>query len=248
MEIMSTRYHFILIIFDGFDDGFNDVKSNNREILETNPRLWYNVISLEINSAKNCNVNFLKELKIKMPKLVFVKFDMKPTEDERKRMHVTSNRFTMIGYTRKSVEDDKKWLIYSALNFKHLVLSSFKLPSKESELAQKLNKRIQQLDIDEKSDLGQLTNISYIYFSNVQYINFCLNNSQGKSEWYANIVMKILKNFKNLKTFIMYVPSLSIFAGKQLSKIVEFLNMNEILENYQKVHYPQYFLFSRKRL
>ena len=31
-----------------FYEGFNDVKSNNPEILKTNPRIWYNVKSIDL--------------------------------------------------------------------------------------------------------------------------------------------------------------------------------------------------------
>jgi hypothetical protein len=54
-----------------------------------------------------------------------------------------------------------------------------------------LDERIEQLDINEDSNLEE---INSIYFSNVQYIHFCLNRTDRSLESYANIIMKIFKN------------------------------------------------------
>jgi UDP-galactopyranose mutase len=49
-----------------FYDGFNDFKSNNREIFINNPRIWFNVKSIELLDRDKFDNNFLKELKIKI--------------------------------------------------------------------------------------------------------------------------------------------------------------------------------------
>ncbi len=82
----------------------------------------------------------------------------------------------------------------------HLILSSIELSSIDNQLSSILNQRIQRLDIDVHSKLKQLTEISYVYFSNVQFIYFDLIYFHGESKFYANIIMKISTNFQNWKT------------------------------------------------
>jgi hypothetical protein len=57
-----------------FKKVFNNVKSNNPEILMNNSRIWYSIktIDLPFESKSDCNV--LKELQIKMPKLTTINF------------------------------------------------------------------------------------------------------------------------------------------------------------------------------
>ena len=50
-------------------DAFIDVKSNNPDVLINNHRIWHNVKSIELYRSKKYNLNFVNELKIKMPKL-----------------------------------------------------------------------------------------------------------------------------------------------------------------------------------
>jgi hypothetical protein len=49
-----------------FPNSFNYIKS---QILDTNSRIWFNVKSLELSMTHQYDFNFVKELKIKMPKL-----------------------------------------------------------------------------------------------------------------------------------------------------------------------------------
>ena len=74
-----------------------------------------------------------------------------------------------------------------------MVLGYTAIPSIDSELIPILNKKIQRLDIDALCQVEQLTEINYVYFSNVQNINFCLNDGDKSPEWYADIIIRILK-------------------------------------------------------
>ncbi len=100
---------------------------------------------------------------------------------------------TTIQFIKGSIENQKDWIIYSLPNLRYLILSYtyIPMPSINSELAPILNKNIQRLDIDAHCQVEQLTEISYVYFSNVQNINFYLNDSQKSPEWYADIIIKI---------------------------------------------------------
>ncbi len=88
-------------------------------------------------------------------------------------------------------------------NLKHFILSSIELPSIDNQLSSILNERIQRLDIDVHSKLEQLTEISYVYFSNVQFIYFDLIYFDEESKFYANIIINILTNFQNLKSLLI---------------------------------------------
>jgi len=76
-----------------------------------------------------------------------------------------------------------------------LILYSTELPSIDSQLAPIFNERIEKLDISIYCGLQQLTEISYIYFSNVQYINFCVDGFLEDPKWFVNYTMKIFKKF-----------------------------------------------------
>jgi hypothetical protein len=153
-----------------------------------------------------------------------------------------------------SIENQKDWIIYSLPNLRHLILSYTytPMPSIDSELAPILNKNIQRLDIDANCQVEQLTEISSVYFSNVQNINFFLNDDQKSLEWYADIIMKILKNFKNLKILMIRFVHLChgagelSFAENNLAKIIEYFNMNEMHKSYQVIYLREYTLFSKK--
>jgi hypothetical protein len=120
-----------------------------------------------------------------------------------------------------------------------LILSSIELPSIDSQLSPILNQRIQRSDIDRNSKLKQLTEISYVYFSNVQFIYFDLICFHGESKYYANIIMKILTNFQNLKSLLICIP-------QENNSYIKYLNIHTISKNYQVKHFPQYSLFLKR--
>ena len=94
---------------------------------------------------------------------------------------------TTIQCTGGYSEDTKEWLNYSLPNLNHLILSSFSLPLKDSEVASIFNSKIRRLDLDTSySSIKQLTEISYVYYSNVQYIYLNVFYDRfGKSQrWY----------------------------------------------------------------
>ncbi len=133
-----------------------------------------------------------------------------------------------------------------------MILCSRKLPSIESELIPILNNKIQRLDIYIElinDDFEQLIKTSYVYFSNVEYIYFCSTDFFSISEKEATIIMEVLKNFKNLKTVIIYNHRETIFNADPWNKFMKYFNMNEIRKMYQKVKiFQRYVLFSKETL
>lgn len=245
--LYTLPFHFDNL-YDCFQD-FNEIKSNNCDILESNSRIWHNVKSIQLPFMSGYDRHFLKELKKKMPRLVFIRFDgyeISPktqTHDPSENEDVTLDNVKTIQLIRGSLENQKDWIIYSLPNLRHLILSrTTSMPPIDGELAPILNKNIQRLDIDAFCQVEQLTEICYVYFSNVHNINFYLNDGGRSPKWYGDVTMKILINFKNLKILMIRIAQLChmegelSFAEKNLAKIMEYFNMNEIHENYEVIH------------
>ena len=255
----TVPFHFNYL-YEFYGD-FNDVKSNNPEIFINNPRIWYNVKSIDLRHPSTYDDSFLQQLKIKMPKLNYIKFrpllndneentieDLYVDKDKREKYPVILENVTTIECIRKYFEDEKEWLINALPHLNHLILSSADLPSADSRLGEILNKRIERLDLNAiNSPLKQLTEISYAYFSNVHFIYFKLLYSPFEnSEKYADILMKILKNFKSLQTLIVHSCQQSTnhikSITKDLSKLLEHSNMH----NYQMKQYHDWILFLKQ--
>jgi hypothetical protein len=193
-----------------------------------------------------------------MPKLTLIRFDGYGvshkiyTHDSSENKDVTLDNVTTIQFMQGSIEYQKDWIIYSLPKLRHLILSYTAIHSIDSELAPILNKRIQRLDIDAKCQVEQLTEIIYVYFSNVQNINFFLNDSEKSPECYGDIIMKMLKNFKSLKilmirsTHFCHARGELSFLEKNLAKIIEYFNMNEMHKTYQVKYLKEYTLFLKK--
>jgi len=242
-----------------FSNGFMKVRSNNPSILIDNRRVWYNVKSIELESIYNYDRNFLKELKIKMPKLNSIKFgndeflsesDSSVMINERDEIDLKLNNVTTIEFIRGLSNNESYRIISSLSNLKDLILSSGYLPSIDSKLSRILNERIQRLDINMYSDLdlGQLTNRCYVYFSNVEYIHFYLIYFHREPKWYAYGIMKMLRNFKNLKSLLIYFPRennsyISCTREAKSSRLIKYLNMDTIMKNYKMKHFLGYSLF-----
>ena len=251
----TLPFHFSYLY--GFFGSFHTVKSNHPDVVNTNPRLWYNVKSLELLMTHQYDINFVKELNIKMPKLNFIKFQ----HDRSILYHKTEGEFsnnetdgklsnvTTIQLVDGSIQEINQWLINSLPNVKHLILYPTESSSIDNQLIQILNQRIERLDINGYSNLEELTSISYLYYSNVQFIHFRLNNERKESEWYANIIIKILNNFKNLKTLLLYpleiTKTYSFFETKS-TKLIKCLDIEDINRNYRIEHYGKYSIFSKK--
>jgi hypothetical protein len=176
-----------------FYNGFMRVRSKNPDILY-NPRIWYNVKSIELERTYDYDRNFVKELKIKMPKLCLIKFGNRKIfperysseiEDKREKIDLRLDNVTTIQFTRGLIGGESYRIISSLPNLRHLIFCCGILYS-NNELSSILNEKIQRLDIDISSPLKHLTEKSYVYFSNIQYINFCLSHFKEEPEWYAD--------------------------------------------------------------
>jgi hypothetical protein len=263
---MHDKYFYTLPFhFDylyEFYHGFNDVKSSNDDILINNLRLWYNVKSIDLPAISKYDFSFVKELKLKMPNLSFINLkpfypdDMNKTEDKREKMNITFDKVTTFQCMDGSLETGKVWLINLLPNLTHLILSFAELPPIESQLVKTLNKRVQRLDIDALSGhkdalsgYTKLTEANIVYFSNVQCINIYWNVNviYERPEESADIVMKIMKNFHNLQTLLIYIKPKNRYNPNQdmevLSRITDHLDMKNILKNYQMKNFPDHLLF-----
>jgi hypothetical protein len=243
-----------------FYQDFHYVKSNNPEILINNPRIWYNVKSIELLGTSEFDRNFVKDLKMKMPKLNLIKFnDFSPVpkhkkqilseiNDKQEKIDVTLDNVTIIefGSAFRSNGNEKNWLINATPNLKQLILSNLKLFPISNELGKIFEKKIQRLDIDDNCDVANLTQRIYVYFSNVQYINFCFIRNFEGPQWYAKIIMRILNNLKNLKILTIYTRHRNIYSTITELKVIRYLDMNEITKTYQVKNFEKYSLFIRK--
>jgi hypothetical protein len=89
------------------------------------------------------------------------------------------------------------------------------------------------LDIFGHREFEELT---CVYLSNIQYINYYMSYNHLNPQKYSEKVMKILKDFKNLKSLLIYTEA-------KLSGIITYSDMKEIEKNYQVKSYNQYLLF-----
>jgi hypothetical protein len=118
--LYTLPFHFEYL--HDFSCGFDDIESSNPKILLTNPRIWYAVKYIELYYRSTYDINFLKELKMKMPKLSFIRRrpflkknkDGKETEylyidtDEKVKSHVTLDNMTTIQFDHVSIENRKQ--------------------------------------------------------------------------------------------------------------------------------------------
>jgi hypothetical protein len=97
--------------------------------------------------------NFIRELKIKMPKLNLIKFrcDLHIVRHNSVRLE----NVTTVEIIYDHIENRKEWIINSLPNLKHLILYSTELPSIDTQLAPIFNERIEKLDISIYSGLQQ---------------------------------------------------------------------------------------------
>jgi hypothetical protein len=245
-----------------FYHSFDGVKSSNHNLLETNPRIWYNVKSIDLLMTLEYDFNLIKQLKMKMPKLTVIFFvdnyssrqnepkNIFMNKNEGEKSNVTLNNVTTIECKIGPGENKKEWLIHVLPNLIHLLLSDDVLPSIHSELTDVLNKKIQRLDINTyKLSPKRIS----IYFSNVQDIFCDLRDLQYDVESHKYTAMEILANFKNLKTLLVrYNDSRLLEIGpliRDASKDNASVDVNEIMETYYMKHFSnQYCLFTKKLL
>ncbi|CAF4091829.1 unnamed protein product [Rotaria sordida] len=247
----------------GLFEGFDFVKSNNNDILENNPRLWYNVKTIQLRATLIYDLNFIKKLKMKMPKLNLIKFfehlflsklsiqHSYINNNEREKNSVTLDNVTTIQCTIRFIEREREWLIYTLPNLRHVILSCTRVRLGKCQLVPILIKSIQQLDIIICSQLEEVPEIDYVYFSNVKHINFCLQCSYSKHQQLADIIMKILTTFKDLKTLIISIQwldehYLDLPTVTEFAKLITCLDINSIMKIYQIKHFEKYCLFSKK--
>jgi hypothetical protein len=141
------------------------------------------------------------------------------------------------------------WIVYLLPNLRHLKSDCTLFDVVLPKLRLILNERIRQLDINSFSSLTQLTQISYVLFSNVEYINLCLSAFGTESEWWCtDALMKIFQKFKNLKSLLICTQRTisahiyPLYEGK-LNLLIKRLNMDAIMKDYQVKYFREHCLF-----
>jgi hypothetical protein len=261
---MHDRYLYTLpfhsYYLHEFYGDFNDVQSSNHQILLNNPRMWYNVKSIDIRHPLTYDFSFFKELNIKMPKLICINFDGLDGHDPQlignswediDEEEMVFNNVRRITWPNKYIESAKQWIICFLPNLNHLTFSDIDLVLSENFLTEILNKRIEQLDLEGNSLSGQLTEIKELNYSNVEHL--CLKLSDRHvyyNNQYPIILMKILKNCKNLQTLIVYKFQLNKYffqlTKEELNTVMNDSEMEHVNKNYQMKQFPDWILFSKK--
>ncbi|CAF1220911.1 unnamed protein product [Adineta steineri] len=237
----------------GFSN-FDEIQSNHDDILNSS-RIWYNVKLIELARSNKFDLNLIKQIKIRMPKLISIKFISsglfsysetieKPSVTEQE----TLTNIETVDLIGGSIENIKQWLIYILPNVKHLILSYTGLPLLNSHLSLNLDKKIQRLDIYEYSIIEQMNITDYFYFSNVEHIQLILYNIEGKFEWYVKTLMKIFQNYNQLKILSVCIIDknhVQTYGSSEveLSKIIEYLKINHIIKNYDVQRHRECALF-----
>jgi hypothetical protein len=230
---MYRNYLFTLPFYFNFLSNFsNDIQSNNSELLRTNHRLWYNVKSIELSMTNQYDIHFLRELKIKMPKLNFIKFNSWIQNSKlisNERINLTLNNVTTILFQGQYFQENIEWFIHLLPNLRHLILHLAKCPFKQSEI---LSKQIKELDILNFSTFILSNNEIYIYFSKLEYLNIWIEANEMNEKSIEEIIWKILNNFYHLKILTIYFYSKYSSNSNILNNLFHHLNIDQITNNY----------------
>ncbi|CAF4904403.1 unnamed protein product [Rotaria sp. Silwood1] len=198
---------------------FNQVLSNNEQILHDNRRLWSNITSIELVVKNQINLNLFQSIKINMPKLSSIKLIEGPRnfyiidedsyvfKDETHDIDVTLNSVTTVHLEHTFMDKFKTCLIYVLPNLKHLILTDTKLPSRTSELHAIFYKRIKRLEVGQYFlQIEKFAKQDYIYFSNLQDLRLTYDFTLNEEELGARpqMIMKILTNVQSLRFLSIY--------------------------------------------
>jgi hypothetical protein len=142
LNIIFTRAHL-----DGIKTVLHAMKSPISSSLREFIELW---------ESSKCDLNFLKQRKMKISKLTFIKFnsfldyyaiisreDMYVDTDKGEKSYVTLNNVTTVECHGGFSEDAKQWIVNALHILNDSVLSTFTLPPVDSKIAEILNKIIQ---------------------------------------------------------------------------------------------------------
>lgn len=224
-------------------EALNNVQLNNHQI-------WYNVKSIDLNDTLIYDRNFMEKIKIVMPNLDFIEFVNRSSTSKDTRQTLLTNNDMKLNNVKtiqfvdsKSFEEKEEWLINLTPNLNHLILSTQQYPLVESQLTSIFNKNIRQLDINVYFQLDDLAYTSYIYFSNVEYINLFIGELNKRPDWHIEMIVKILENFQKLIILTVFtrVNRIAIRSLFDRNK----LNTNKILAKYQVRHFEEYSVISR---
>jgi hypothetical protein len=234
---------------------FDFIKSTNDDMLINNHKIWYNVTSIELAITSAIDINLLKSLKMKMPKLTSIKikkycfktwqrghdcqhcWDEKSTESINKDKPVILDNVTTISLEIFPLLYERDWIINSLPNIKHCISHSHEWKSPTDQLIRILNK-IEKLDIT-NDHIDDLIEKSFIYFLNIKYIKITISwgDEDNLSQWWTNLIIQLLIKFKNLQILLIHIPNKyskikNLDPGIELNEIGQNLYMNEISKDY----------------
>jgi hypothetical protein len=258
---MHGRYLYTLPFHFDELNSFNDfdhVKSNNSEILNYS-WTWYRVTVIHLSESYNLNLNLIKQLKMKMPNLMSIIFDLCVplsfdttmedsyiNENETNQINITLDSVTTVHFKDGSVEKIKQWLINILPNLKHLVLFC------TNDYVPIADKRIENLKILGVRSCHELIKTGYVYFPNLQEveIQFLFLDKKELINDALNRMMDVLASFKFSKILICHFHYYN-FHGQfipvyDMNEMVAKLNVEKILKNYQIKHCYNYFQFVKK--
>jgi hypothetical protein len=233
-----------------FPNGSETIKLNNS-------RLWSNVQSMGLSIAQQYDINLIRDIKMKILNLNIIEFPVWPfvrsqvsfrSNDKRYDTENILNKLTTIHFSAFH-ECERELLLNSLSNLRDLIYSSQELSTIEFSLNAFGFNRTNQMENDVYSILKLLEDINEVYFSNIKHITICLNNEWSLTHSSENILFKILKQFKHLETFLIFIST--NFEDNELHLVEENifkflyrLRMNKHLENYEIKYFHRYFLIS----
>lgn len=254
--LYTLPFHFD--VFTDFID-FDHIQSNNPTIFNCFG-IWSHIKSIEFSLSSLLNVSLIKQIKIKMPKLISItlyenNLNSIQLIEEPYQSDVTLDSVTTLHLHTKDLENAKQWFLYILPNLKYLTLSDTKLPLVKSELTSILDKKIQKMNIYDIDFIRSITKLDYVCFSNLQkvYLKLVVHKYNFDDyKWYADNITELLKYLQNLKTLWICLASSTYFNASWapdpamvLDNILSSLEINEVQKNYQITCVGQYAILSK---
>ena len=251
---------------------FENVRSNNDEILKGNHQLWCKVRTLDLVRTDRIDFKTLFPLiKYNMPKLSSITFrgkkgynpfgDGDDLCDEIDYINnVQLNSVTTVHFEGMSIEEIeriKHILIHSFPNLQCLTLDYTELPTKENELTKFFGQKLQQIEFGEysldnnsnpeqKKDFSFLTNVKHVK------VTYGLAHEDEGLNSRSQIILNLLTKLSKLETLSIYaIPSSGclFYRREQIfNPILNGLDQDQIKTQYEMKYSGDYMWFIRNTL
>ncbi len=251
---MHEKYLYTLpFYFDHlhqFPNGSETIKLNNSG-------LWYNVQSIGLSIRQQYDINLIRNIKMKIPNLNIIEFPVWPfvrsevlfrSNEKRNDTENILNKLTTIHFSVFH-QCERELLLNSLSNLRDLIYSSEELSTIEFSLNVFGFHQTNEMENDVYSILKVLEHINEIYLSNIKHIIICLKNEWSLTHSSEKLLFKILKQFKDLQTFLIFIsPDLEDdelhLIEENIFKFIYQLRRNKHLQNYEIKYFHRYFLIS----